>query len=345
MDEQQATGGVTNDAGARAGRICRIASVIASLVGLAASAALLAPKVVGRGFCGAGGGCDRVAQSAYATLFGIPRTVLGVVAFVALIFMVTAGAPGVRKVAPFVGAVFVAEGLHLLALQAFVIGAWCPFCVVIDVSSIVAGALLIVDRLPRLRSVGALRPLPIALAAAAALGAPIGIAAARAPATGPIAKVEDGTGKRVLREFVDLECPYCRMTHAALKKELAGRPDVIVERKHVPLSFHKNAFAAAVAACCAGEQGKEDGFVDGVIAKESPPDAETCMRVAKEVGLDLAQFEACRASDRPTKRIAADEALASAVKVEGLPTIDFDGERHVGALDEKSAKALLARHR
>jgi hypothetical protein len=37
-------------------------------------------------------------------------------------------------------------------------------------------------------------------------------------------------------------------------------------------------------------------------------------------------------------------ALASQSKVPGLPTIDLDGERHIGALDDEKAAAFLARH-
>jgi protein-disulfide isomerase len=66
--------------------------------------------------------------------------------------------------------------------------------------------------------------------------------------------------------------------------------------------------------------------------------------VATMLSLDLTKWDDCRASGRPKARIAADEALADATGVEGLPTIDVEGERVVGELDEASATALLARH-
>ncbi len=56
----------------------RLVAAIAAVFGLAASAALFAPYVVKKGFCGEGGGCDAVARSAYSTLFGVPRPIIDV---------------------------------------------------------------------------------------------------------------------------------------------------------------------------------------------------------------------------------------------------------------------------
>jgi hypothetical protein len=62
------------------------------------------------------------------------------------------------------------------------------------------------------------------------------------------------------------------------------------------------------------------------------------------LGLDVKKFLDCCQSDRPKKRIDDYKALATATKVQGLPTIDLEGERHVGALDDAGARTFLARH-
>ncbi len=325
----------------------RRTAAVAALAGLASSAALLAPYLVRRGFCGDGGGCDQVAQSAYATLLGVPRAAFGVAAFAVMLLAAVLASPRVRRLSPFVGALFAIEGVRLLAIQAFVLGAWCKFCVVVDAAAIVGGLALVADAfLNRERA-----PLSVgrwAVAAGLAAALPVGLASLRGSVGGDGVGVASAAtrveGKRVIREFVDLQCPYCRMTHVAVKKAIAGRSDVVVERRHVPLAMHPDAFDAAVAACCADEQGQEERFVDAVVATDGPPDAETCRRIAADIGLDLARFDACRASDRPKKRIEDDKALASSSGVKGLPTIDFEGERHVGLLDEGGAAALLAKH-
>lgn len=322
----------------------RLVAATSAVVGLAASAALLAPYIVRRGFCGVGGGCDRVAHSAYSTILGVPRPLLGVVAFAVLLLVIVARGEVARRVGRLLGLAFILEGIHLLAIQAFVLHAWCPFCVVIDLSSIVAGVAMLSERE---NARPWLRPGIATLAGGVAFVAPIALALSQPPVVSgePIAALPKREGKIVLREFVDLECPYCRMTHVALKKALEARPDVLVERRHVPLAMHEHAELAAVAACCAGEQAKEEPFVDAVMTSDVEPTEEHCKKVATSVGLDLQKFDECSKSGRSKKRIDDDKALAVATKVPGLPTIDLDGERHVGALDAAAAAAFLARHR
>jgi protein-disulfide isomerase len=322
----------------------RVVAAISAVIGLAASAALLAPYIVRRGFCGAGGGCDKVAHSAYSAVLGVPRPVIGVIAFAALLTLIIAKGAFARRAALLAGVVFLLEGVHLLALQAFVLHAWCPFCVVIDVSSIVAGIAIAIDFRHQERDW--LKPAWFGPAALVAFLAPLLLSLTQKPVVRgePIAALPKQEGKLVLREFVDLECPYCRMTHVALKKVLKDRPDVIIERRHVPLPMHEHAEVAAVAACCAGEQQKEEPFVDAVMTSDAEPNAKHCRDVAVSLGIDIPKWEACFTSGRAKKRIDEDVALANATKVPGLPTIDLDGERHVGALDEASAKAFLARH-
>ena len=329
--------------------IARATAAVFAVIGLAASAALLAPYIVRRGFCGVGGGCDRVAHSSYSAILGVPRPLIGVVAFALLIGVIVARGSLARRASLVAGVAFLLEGIHLLALQAFVLHAWCPFCVVIDLSSIVAGVALAIDfaRSKRAEERGWLRPLVFSGAGVAAFAVPLLLALTQKPVVSgePIAALPKSEGKLVLREFVDLECPYCRMTHVALKKVLKDRPDVTIERRHVPLAMHEHAEVAAIAACCAGEQAKEDSFVDAVMTSDDEPTAANCRAVAASLGLDVPKWEACMTSGRAKPRIDADKELAAATKVPGLPTIDLDGERHVGALDEAAAAAFLARHR
>jgi len=329
-------------------RIARATAAIAALAGVAASAALLAPYIVRRGFCGAGGGCDRVAHSAYATLFGIPRPLIGVVAFLGLLALVMMRGSFARRLGALLAVPFIVEGLHLLYIQKFILHAWCPFCVVIDLSSIVVGAAMLVEwgSVERERDRDWLWPRRLIGLGVAAFVAPLVLALTRPPvvASQPIAEVGRRDGKLVLREFIDLECPYCRMTHVALKKALTARPDIVIERRHVPLAMHEHAEVAAIAACCAAEQGAEDKFVDAVMTTEEAPSEVNCTRHAITLGLDVKKFVDCCQSERPKKRIDDDKALATATKVPGLPTIDLEGERHVGALDEAGAKTFLARH-
>jgi uncharacterized membrane protein/predicted DsbA family dithiol-disulfide isomerase len=325
-------------------------AAIGAIAGLAASSALLADRLLRSSFCSAGGGCDRVAQSEWARVLGVPRVYLGVPLFLALLVYVLVDrrprGRGATVAIAIAGLALALEGVHHLAVQAFVLGAFCPFCVVVDLAAIAAGVAIARDatrsrdQAPRRRG----RVL-VAATALVALAVPFAFAARprASSAVAPVVPLE-GDGPLLLREYIDLECPFCRRTHVALKKALSSRPDVILERRHVPLSFHPHAESAAVAACCAAEQGAEDRFIDAVVATSAPPNDATCRAAAVAIGLDLARYDACRGSPAPRRRIEADQAAATLAKVEGLPTIEIGTERHVGALDDARAVALLARH-
>src|SRR6478672_2924812 len=61
-------------------------------------------------------------------------------------------------------------------------------------------------------------------------------------------------------EYTDYQCPYCQRFHvtafAELKKAYIDTGKVRFFSKDMPLDFHPNAMRAALAARCAGEQGK-----------------------------------------------------------------------------------------
>jgi protein-disulfide isomerase len=186
---------------------------------------------------------------------------------------------------------------------------------------------------------------PFALVALFAIGVPIGLAAFPSELTyARVARGQSTDGRLVLREFIDLQCPYCRLTVKALAPILAERPDIRIERHHVPLSFHEHAMEGAVAACCAAEQGAEDRFVEAVVSMEGPPTSANCRSAAQQLGLDLSKFDDCAKSARPLVRIDADKKLFTEAHVRGLPAGDLDGETFVGALDDAKARALFAKH-
>jgi protein-disulfide isomerase-like protein with CxxC motif len=130
-----------------------------------------------------------------------------------------------------------------------------------------------------------------------------------------------------------------------LREKLKARPDIVVERHHVPLPRHRYAREAAVAACCANEQGAEERFIDAIVDREVYPTATYCREVVEKLGLDVGKFDECVSSDRPTKRMEASKALLDKTGFVGLPTVDLEDERSLGLLDDARADAFLGRHK
>lgn len=97
--------------------------------------------------CYAFSGCDIVAQSKYSALLGIPLSLLGALFYAATIVLLTyylqkrtkKGLQLVLFVAIF-GGLF---SVYLFALQAFIIKAWCFYCVISDMIGVISALLAI----------------------------------------------------------------------------------------------------------------------------------------------------------------------------------------------------------
>jgi protein-disulfide isomerase len=83
-------------------------------------------------------------------------------------------------------------------------------------------------------------------------------------------------------------------------------------------SIHKDAFKAAEAAHCAGEQGKFWEMHDRLFANQQA--LEPWKSHAEALGLDVARFEACLDSGRQAARIRAEMAEAQKAALTATPT-------------------------
>jgi predicted DsbA family dithiol-disulfide isomerase len=140
-------------------------------------------------------------------------------------------------------------------------------------------------------------------------------------------------GKVTVVDFVDFECPFCRMTHAELGPLLAERKDQVrVARKHVPLRMHAHAMDAARAACCGEKLGKGDEMAEALFTTEpSALTPEGCADLAAKHGLDVARFGECMKDPETDARIHADGEAFRAAHGHGLPTLYIDGTKLEGA--------------
>lgn len=101
--------------------------------------------------CTGGGGCEAVQESRYAELVGVPVALLGLIAYTAVLALVVLDAPVARTLAASIALSAAGFASYLLVLQAFVIDAWCIWCIVND---LVIVPLLAVLTVMRLRDVG-----------------------------------------------------------------------------------------------------------------------------------------------------------------------------------------------
>ena len=131
--------------------------------------------------------------------------------------------------------------------------------------------------------------------------------------------------------FSDFECPYCRLFARVADQLLEAFPnDLRVYTMHFPLSIHRNAASAAIAATAAGRQGKFWEFHDIVLdaqgtLHQSPNPTILYDAWAEELGLDLERFR--RDQNDPAIRAAveAQRAQAQRAGATGTPAVYVNG--------------------
>lgn len=161
------------------------------------------------------------------------------------------------------------------------------------------------------------------------------------------------SAKVVVVEFADFQCPACR-THAAdvqprIDAELVSRGEVMWVSKHLPLKTHPYAGLAAVAAECAGEQGRYWPMHDllfETVESWAVVDAESkLLELAPRAGLDPHAFRGCFAGRHALERVLQDMYDAQGL-VDRVPRfIVLDGKPPgtiTGALAAPQFIALLS---
>jgi protein-disulfide isomerase len=188
------------------------------------------------------------------------------------------------------------------------------------------------------------------LMAAAAAAPPPAPAAAAAPT--PAAKVDIELGGAPVKgprtapvtvvAFSDFECPFCSRAVPTLKQiEDTYKGKVKIAFKHLPLSFHQNAQAAAEASMAANEQGKFWEYHDKLFENQRQLDRPSLEKYAQELGLNVPKFKAALDSGKFKKIVADDAAVAARVGASGTPTFFVNGKSIVGAQPFDAFKPLI----
>ena len=300
-------------------------------------------------FCASEGGCGIVKRTAFAYPMGIPTPLIGIGGFLAIgLAQLLQGRRA--QVAQAVLAVFagiVGVGLLLVQMKLKTV---CPFCAVADGSAIALLGLSVARVLKgwdppesRRQLAGGVTTILLAVIAPVAFG----MSKKAIPVDVPPVIAEEmrktPRGKVTVVDFVDFECPFCRMTHADFAPLLEARKDKVrVARKQVPLRMHAHAMDAARTACCGEKLGKGEEIAEALFA--SPPaelTPEGCEQLAIKHGLDLARFKECFTSAETEARIKADGEMFRAANGHGLPTIYIDGTKLEGAQEPEVLKSVL----
>lgn len=145
-------------------------------------------------------------------------------------------------------------------------------------------------------------------------------------------------------EFLDFQCPYCQASHEGLMRLMKKyqSSSVRFEFRQFPLTaIHEYALPAAHAALCAHEQNKYLAMQDIFFTRQEQINQESFSRWAAELGLNLAQYNACVADKKYTSLIKKDLSDAQSLGIQGTPTWFINGERVVGAISYEELSAIV----
>lgn len=143
-------------------------------------------------------------------------------------------------------------------------------------------------------------------------------------------------------EYGDFECPYCGRAEPAIRNLLAEHGDLRYVWRHLPLNdVHPHAQLAAEASEVAAYQGAFWPMHDLLLAHQDALELPDLKGYARELGLDVEQFERDVQEQRGRSRVAEDVDSADLSGVSGTPTFFINGRRHVGAYDLATLSAAV----
>ena len=95
-------------------------------------------------------------------------------------------------------------------------------------------------------------------------------------------------------EWSDYECPFCQRAQDVLQRLQAEFPDTVrFVFKDFPLRSHPNALPAALAARCAGAQGRYWEYHDLLFVAQPDLSRDHLIGYARRLGLDAPGFTEC----------------------------------------------------
>lgn len=153
-----------------------------------------------------------------------------------------------------------------------------------------------------------------------------------------------------LRIFSDFQCPYCKQLWDSSMQDWKKKPgEYRVYHYQFPLSFHKNAAAAAEASECAGAQGKFWPYADLLFKQfdswvplKAADIPARFSSYAKTAGLDTNAFKTCLAKRSMKATVDTHYKAGLSVRVGGTPTVFLNGVKLTDYSDKNELAAVRA---
>lgn len=142
-------------------------------------------------------------------------------------------------------------------------------------------------------------------------------------------------------EFFDYNCPYCKRAMPEVASLLAEDKNVRLVLREWPILSEGSAFAAR-AALASRKQGKYPEFHDALMGMRGQVEAQTVLRTAAEVGLDVEKLKADMLAPEVEEHIATSMRLAEALGFSGTPSFVVGDQLIPGFVDKAQLAEVVA---
>jgi protein-disulfide isomerase len=151
----------------------------------------------------------------------------------------------------------------------------------------------------------------------------------------------------ILIEYGDFECEYCGQAEPIVRRLLARfKKDLRLVFRHFPLmELHPHALSAAETSEAAAAIGGEPLFWrmhDVLFENQQRLGARDLLDYARELGIDLAEFQRVMKGHGPYLRVRADFQRGLLDGVKGTPTFFLNGRRHADSWEEPELGKAIA---
>ena len=149
--------------------------------------------------------------------------------------------------------------------------------------------------------------------------------------------------KVTIVEWADFQCPFCARAVPTLRdvvKKYDGKVRWVF--RDFPLKeIHPEALPAAVAANCAGQQGKYFEMHGLLFENYARLGAAANRSMAETLKIDMAKYDACLKDPKMTEEVNADLADGQKVGVNGTPAYFVNGRKIGGAVDVREFSRVI----
>lgn len=146
------------------------------------------------------------------------------------------------------------------------------------------------------------------------------------------------SAKVTVVEFADYQCPHCKEASEMMTSVMAKLGDKM-QLVYMDYPFNRSGISKKVAegGVCADKQGKYWEYHDKAFGMQKDLTMDSPVAIAKELKLDVTQFEKCIVSDEAVKKVQASFDLGNKIGVRGTPTFFLNGQKvdaHAHTVDE-----------